>query len=155
MLKTLWNNTLSPLLRRPARFQVAALCFRKGDRDPEILMITSRDTGRWILPKGWLKPGFDAKGSACEEAWEEAGVRSKGAAPRKIGHYRYDKRLKGGVPVVTEVDVYAIEVDNLDETFPEMSVRTRQWMSPQEAAAAVAEPDLKELLENLPPDLRT
>lgn len=153
MLKALWNATLSPLLRRPARFQVAALCFRKGPDGPEILMITSRDTGRWILPKGWPKPGYDAKGTACEEAWEEAGVRATGTIPRKIGRYRYDKRLKGDVPVLTEVDVYAIEVERLDEIFPEMPERTRQWMSPQDAAAAVEEPDLKDLLENLPSDL--
>ncbi|TCP60333.1 8-oxo-dGTP pyrophosphatase MutT (NUDIX family) [Rhodovulum bhavnagarense] len=155
MLKTFWNAALSPLLRRPARFQVAALCFRKGPDGPEILMITSRDTGRWILPKGWPKPGLNAEGTACEEAWEEAGVRAKKAPARKIGQYHYDKRLKGGVPVLTEVDVYAVEVENLHKTFPEMSERTRRWMSPPEAAAAVDEPDLKELLENLPSDLGT
>jgi len=141
---------LQPLIWRPARFQVAALCYRVVDGALLILLITSRDTGRWILPKGWPKRGFDAGGTAAEEAWEEAGVKPKGGPPRKIGRYRYAKRLKGGLPIATDVDVYAIEVDRLYDAFPEVAERTRRWMSAEEAAGAVDEHDLKELLRTLP-----
>jgi 8-oxo-dGTP pyrophosphatase MutT (NUDIX family) len=141
---------LRPLIWRPTGFQVAALCYGVAAAPLLVLLITSRDTGRWILPKGWPKCGFDASGTAAEEAWEEAGVKPKGGAPCKIGQYRYSKRLKGGVPVATDVDVYAIEVEKLYDAFPEVQVRRRRWMTPEEAARAVVEPGLKELLRTLP-----
>jgi len=152
MLVKFWETVLLPLLWRPTRFQVAALCYRKTAGKLEILLITSRDTGRWILPKGWPKAGFDASGVAAEEAWEEAGVKSRKRRPERIGSYRYDKHLKGGVPVKTDVDVFAIEVEKLYDTYPEMAERNRKWVSPAEAAEAVDEPDLKDLLMNLTPE---
>lgn len=153
MLKGLWQAVVWPMLRRPSLFQVAALCYRKTPSGPEILMITSRDTGRWILPKGWPKKGFDAGGTVLEEAWEEAGVKPSGGPPQRIGHYRYYKRLKGGLPVTTDVDVYAIEIDKLYDRYPEVAERQRRWMTPQQAAEAVDEPDLKDLLRALPDDI--
>lgn len=150
MWKSIWKAALAPVLRRPALFQAAALCFRTGPDGPEILMITSRETGRWLLPKGWPKPGHDAAGTACEEAWEEAGVQADCSRARQIGTYTYDKRLKGGVPVATEVHVYAVPVDSLKDSYPEMSERRRVWMTPKSAAAAVDEPDLKDLLRRFP-----
>ncbi|MGC9367953.1 MAG: NUDIX hydrolase [Paracoccaceae bacterium] len=151
MLTKFWETVLRPLLWRPTRFQVAALCYRKKADQPEILMITSRDTGRWILPKGWPKRGLDASGVAVEEAWEEGGVKARPGRPERIGRYRYAKRMKGGVPVKTDVDVFAIEVEKLYDAFPEVSERRRKWMSPAEAAEAVDEPSLKDLLTNLTP----
>ncbi|HDR27486.1 NUDIX hydrolase [Rhodovulum sp.] len=151
MLKQVWTNILLPLLGRPSRVQVAALCHRRapaGDA-PEILMITSRETGRWILPKGWPKAGHGAADMAAREAWEEAGVRAGLVRPDPVGRYRYTKRLKGGVPVATDVEVFAIEVAALDDRFPEGAERRRRWMSPAEAAEAVEEPELKALLGNL------
>ncbi|MGC9419131.1 MAG: NUDIX hydrolase [Rhodovulum sp.] len=153
MLKQVWKTLILPLLGRPSRFQVAALCYRKTEAAPEILLITSRDTHRWILPKGWPKAGYDASGTAAEEAWEEAGVKPRRVSSAPIGQYRYDKRLKGGVPVATDVNVFAIEVEALDDRFPEMAERERRWMSPAEAAEAVDEPALKALLRNLPAEL--
>jgi 8-oxo-dGTP pyrophosphatase MutT (NUDIX family) len=152
MLAKFWETVVLPLLWRPTRFQVAALCYRKKAGQLEVLLITSRDTGRWILPKGWPKRGLDASGVAVEEAWEEAGVKGRKRRPERIGHYRYAKRLKGGVPVKTDVDVFAIEVEKLLDTFPEMSERRRKWVSPAEAAEAVEEPELKELLNSLTPE---
>ncbi|TCP41464.1 NUDIX hydrolase [Rhodovulum marinum] len=153
MLKQVWTTLILPLLGRPSRFQVAALCYRKTGGAPEILLITSRETHRWILPKGWPKAGYDASGMAAEEAWEEAGVKPRHVSPTPIGQYRYDKRLKGGVPVATDVNVFAIEVEALEDHFPEMAERERRWMSPAEAAEAVDEPELKALLRKLPAEL--
>ncbi|SIO53435.1 8-oxo-dGTP pyrophosphatase MutT, NUDIX family [Rhodovulum sp. ES.010] len=155
MLRSLWKTTLAPLLRRPARFQVAALCYRLSGGVPEIVMITSRETGRWVLPKGWPKTGLGAGETAREEAWEEAGVTTTARPPLRIGRYRYDKRLKGGVPVATDVDVYAIEVKALADRFPEAAERRRAWMAPDEAAAAVDEPELAELFRTLPLGIMT
>lgn len=145
MLGPFWKSYVRPLLGRPARFQVAALCHRGRGADLRILLITSRDTGRWVLPKGWPKRGHDAGGTALEEAWEEAGIKPAGR-PRSVGFYSYDKRLDGGLPVPTRVEVFAIPVPSLLEDYPEKGQRRRVWMTPEEAAAAVDEPELSELL---------
>lgn len=153
MPRRLVDALILPMLRRPRRFQVAALCWRRTPGGVEILLVTSRDSGRWVLPKGWPMRGLSAPGTALEEAWEEAGVLPATDPPRRIGRYRYDKRLKDGLPVDTEVDVYAVPVADLADTFPETDRRTRRWMAPDEAARAVDEPSLKSLLKTLPPDL--
>ncbi|ETX27717.1 NUDIX hydrolase [Roseivivax isoporae] len=155
MIRTLWTNFILPILRRPSRYQVAALCWRPARDDVEILLVTSLETRRWVLPKGWPKSGFDGLGTALEEAWEEAGVRAGATEPRPVGRYRYDKRMRGGLPVPTDVDVFAIEIATLLDDYPEAGRRDRRWMSPAEAAAAVTEPDLKELLDGVGPRLRT
>lgn len=146
MIRTFWTDFILPILRRPSHYQVAALCYRRTATGTEILAITSLETQRWILPKGWPKTGFDAGGVALEEAWEEAGVKPRDGKPRKIGRYRYEKRLRGGIPVPTDVDVYAIETEKLYDDYPEAGRRERRWMTPTEAAAAVQEPDLSRLI---------
>lgn len=145
MLRQFWKSFLMPLLVRPARYQVAALCHRGTGNATRILLITSRDTGRWVLPKGWPKRGHDAGGTALEEAWEEAGIKPAGR-PSLVGRYHYEKRLDGGLPMPTRVEVFAIPVSGLHDDFPEKGQRERVWMSPADAAAAVHEPDLAELL---------
>ncbi|MAC82343.1 MAG: NUDIX hydrolase [Rhodobacteraceae bacterium] len=150
MLFDFWHSYITPIFRRPPYFQVAALCYRHTAEGLEVLLITSLDTGRWILPKGWPQAGLDAGGTALEEAWEEAGIKHKGPRPALIGSYRYDKRLKGGIPAHTKVDVFAIEVVKLLDTFPEAGQRERRWMTPDKAATLVDEPALAELLRNAP-----
>lgn len=149
MLAPLWTSYIRPLLGRPARVQVAALCHQGQGADLRILLITSRDTGRWVLPKGWPKRGHDAGGTALEEAWEEAGIKPAGR-PVAVGHYHYDKRLDGGLPLPTRVEVFAIPVPALLDDYPEKGQRRRVWMTPAEAAASVAEPELAELLAAFP-----
>lgn len=150
MLARVWKSYIAPMLRRPPRVQIAALCHRAGETGPEVLMITSRETKRWIIPKGWPMHGTDAAGTALQEAWEEAGVKSEAGRPARIGRYRYDKVLDGGLPVATDVDVYAISVEKLLDSFPEMDERERHWMTPEEAAERVDEEQLSELLRDLP-----
>ncbi|MDH5798038.1 MAG: NUDIX hydrolase [Paracoccaceae bacterium] len=143
------SDVLSPFVRRPKRYQVAALCFReKSPGRKEVLLITSRDTGRWILPKGWPINGFDAPGTALQEAWEEAGVKGAAPDPEPIGSYEYEKMLDGGLPVTCHTDVYRVKVAKLAEDYPEISERRREWMTPQRAAELVNEPGLKDLLRH-------
>lgn len=146
MLPALWKNLLRPILIRPAQFQVAALCYQYQGGNLKFLLITSRETKRWILPKGWPMKGKDTGGAALQEAWEEAGVRPTKRQPSKVGRYRYPKITAGGVPVDTDVDVFAIEVANLADDFPEASERTRRWVPPELAARCVREADLSALL---------
>ena len=144
------RGLFGPVIGRPPRFQVAALCHREKDGHMQILLITSRDTGRWILPKGWPIAGKDAGGSALQEAWEEAGVRPTPDAPVELGRYFYDKIMDGGVPVPCETKVFAVAVSDLADDFPEKSQRRRKWVSPMDAADMVNEPSLKALLRDLP-----
>ncbi len=110
-------------------------------------MITSRGTGRWIIPKGWPMAGKSSAETVLQEAWEEAGVRGRAEA-EPVGSYSYDKGLSSGWSVSVETTVYAVEVEELSDDFPEAHQRRRKWVSPAEAAGMVKEPELQELLAN-------
>lgn len=126
--------------------QVGALCLDGAGR---VLLITSRDTGRWVIPKGWTMPGKTLAQAALREAWEEAGVEGRiGTVP--IGQYRYDKVLRSGRLRPLVVQVFLAAVDRLAEDWPEAGQRTRRWLAPGEAATMVAEPELRHLLCALP-----
>nr|WP_246184882.1 NUDIX hydrolase [Paracoccus aestuariivivens] len=132
---------------KPPEIQVAALCMdsRKG----KVLLVTSRGTGRWIVPKGWPMPGRSLADAAKQEAWEEAGVRGK-VDQDAVGTYHYDKQQDRGFAIPVEVHVFVLEVDGLVDEFPEDSQRKRRWYSPERAAELVAETGLKKLLRALP-----
>jgi 8-oxo-dGTP pyrophosphatase MutT (NUDIX family) len=125
--------------------QVGAMCWRKNAQGREVLLVTSRDTGRWIIPKGWPIKSLGQSGSALLEAWEEAGVRGH-ASDQPIGTYDYDKMRTKGSVVPCRVAVFAVEVHRLADRFPEATQRRRRWFQPEEAAALVAEPELATLL---------
>jgi 8-oxo-dGTP pyrophosphatase MutT (NUDIX family) len=130
--------------------QNAALPWRMAE-GLEILLITSRETRRWVIPKGWPMPGHDAAESAAQEAYEEAGVRGQMTA-KAIGHYGYSKRLRGGAKMRFRVDVFAMEVTEILDLWPEAHERTRQWLSPAEAAVHVNEPELAILIRTFAGD---
>lgn len=132
------------------RAQVAALCYRRRHHRLEILMVTSRDTGRWVLPKGWPIPGRGPADSAAREAFEEAGVLGR-VGPLPIGSYGYDKRLGPDLALPCRVSVYPLAVRRLVDDFPERRQRVRRWMGPRAAAGLVAEPELAALLAGFAP----
>ncbi|MBQ2259938.1 MAG: NUDIX hydrolase [Loktanella sp.] len=149
MLRT-WTDYVLPFFRRPARLQVAALCYRQGKAGKkEVLLITSRGTGRWIIPKGWPIDGKDAAGAALQEAWEEAGVRSGRVISGAVGVFSYEKELSTGLPVQVETLVFAVEVSKLDADYPEVTERRRKWVSPMKAANMVQEPELRQILRDM------
>ncbi|AXI41320.1 NUDIX hydrolase [Sulfitobacter sp. SK011] len=149
VFKRAWADMFMPILRRPKRVQVAALCYRDTDEGKRVLLITSRDTGRWIVPKGWPIDGLDGPGAALQEAWEEAGVKQADIESVPVGLYAYDKRLGEGLTVPVEARVYLTRVRNLSEEYPDSNLRKRAWFAPQEAANLVDEPDLKAILRAL------
>jgi 8-oxo-dGTP pyrophosphatase MutT (NUDIX family) len=131
---------------RKFRSQIAALCWRAGrDGSVEVLLITSRDTGRWVIPKGWPMKGKDPHQAAATEAKQEAGVLGR-AARSAIGHYTYVKRQESGSPVPCTVSVYPLEVTDMAAKFREKGQRSLQWFSCAEASRRVAEPELRSLL---------
>jgi 8-oxo-dGTP pyrophosphatase MutT (NUDIX family) len=130
---------------QPSREQLGALCWRIRRGRPEVLLITSRDTRRWIIPKGWPIGGFEPSLSALREAWEEAGVRGT-VAPDPVGEYRYVKTMRGTPGVPCTVVVYTVKVGSLASTFPERQERRRRWFSAQKAARKLAEAELCTLI---------
>jgi len=148
-LKKAWAEVVQPLLRRPPECQVAALCCRDGENGPQVLLITSRDTGRWIIPKGWLMEGKSAAEAAQIEAWEEAGVQHADLLPDPIGSFSYDKRLDDGYANPVKVQVFRLNVSQLADIYPEVRERRRAWVPPSEAAEKVDEPELKAILRDL------
>lgn len=145
-VKRTWSDVLLPIFHTPTEQQVAALCYKGTDAGRKVLLITSRDTGRWIVPKGWPVEGKDGAGSALQEAWEEAGVKKADIEAEPIGTYSYDKGKSDGTEVPIVVDVYAAEVEDLKKKYPEVDERARAWFSPPEAAKLVDEPELKAIL---------
>ncbi len=136
-------SDLALMLRRPPRLQYAALCYRvRMDGSLEILLITSRDTGRWVVPKGWPMKGKRAYEVAAREAFEEAGVRGS-CQRRPLGHYFYRKRMDGGFTIPCKVQIYTLEVTRLLRDFPEKDERKRVWFGYREAARRVVEPSLR------------
>lgn len=133
-----------------ARMQYGALCWREAEAGLEILLITSRDTGRWIIPKGWPMVGLAPEAAAAQEAWEEAGVEGS-VNPLCLGRYGYQKCLSDSAQVPCAVAVYGLRVHKLAEKFPEVKERTRRWFRPEEAAELVAEPDLARLIAGFAP----
>jgi 8-oxo-dGTP pyrophosphatase MutT (NUDIX family) len=129
--------------------QVAAIPMRwTRDGELRILMVTSRDTGRWVLPKGWFIDGKTPWRAAEIEALEEAGV--TGYISREtLGEYTYDKRMPDGTTIPCSVRVYPMIVDKVKRNWKERRQRRRHWFSPEGAAEAVAEPGLTEILAAL------
>lgn len=127
--------------------QAALLPWRKSPRGIEIMLITSRGTGRWILPKGWPEEGESLRESAMREAVEEAGVEGT-AAELPLGSYFYEKVMASGLRRTCEVRVFPMQVKEQRKNWPERAERDRRWVSVEEAAALVAEPLLSALISD-------
>jgi 8-oxo-dGTP pyrophosphatase MutT (NUDIX family) len=166
-------GTSQPLLKQLAarpeklfsgafRQQYGALCFRRGNaghdnKNPasksseiEILVVTTRDSGRWIIPKGWPMKKKKPHEAAAIEAWEEAGVRGT-VSKHPIGRYTYLKELDDGDVAPCIVDIFQIEVEAAQSEFREVGQRVLDWVSPDEAARRVRELELKSLLVDFRP----
>jgi len=124
--------------------QFAALPYRERD-GLEILLLTSRETRRWIIPKGWPMTGKPPHRAAAQEAIEEAGVVGH-ISKTAIGEFQYIKRLKNGAPLACTVSVFPLKVTKQLTHWREQKERTAHWCAPEEAAALVEEPELAALI---------
>jgi 8-oxo-dGTP pyrophosphatase MutT (NUDIX family) len=131
------------------RIQYAALPYRlRADARTEVMLITSREAGRWIIPKGWPQKDKAPHRSAAREAFEEAGV--VGAVGRRsIGSFSHNKRLKNGDVVICKVLVFPLKVDRQDKKWPEKEEREVRWWSAEQAARTVTHPKLGEIINRL------
>ena len=136
--------------RAGERRQVAALAFRRqGSGAPEVMLVTSRETKRFVIPKGWpMKKWTDAEAAAIE-AYEEAGVIGK-PCMQPIGAYRYFKRTQRAFELI-DVEVFAVEVKKQLDEWLEMAARIRKWLSPADASLLVDEPGLAEVIRVFKP----
>lgn len=142
----------NPVYGKRHSLQVAALCWRRNRKGRiRILLITSRETRRWVIPKGWPMHNRTSAGAAEREAFEEAGVRGS-VIDKCIGLYTYEKVLgrKKTIPLV--VQVFPLEVESILKKYPENGQRRGQWFSRSKAARKVREPDLKALIRTFDPD---
>jgi 8-oxo-dGTP pyrophosphatase MutT (NUDIX family) len=139
-------------LPAPPSLQVGALCWRRTKKGAlRVLLITSRDTGRWVIPKGWPMRKRSESEAAAREAWEEAGVRGV-VMPRPIGLYAYRKRIAQGQSVPCVVRVYPLAAQGRSSAFPEAGQRRRKWFSQVRAARKVQEPELARLIRDFAPE---
>jgi 8-oxo-dGTP pyrophosphatase MutT (NUDIX family) len=132
------------------RVQYGALPYRlrAGSARPQFMLITSRETRRWVIPKGWPKKGKSPQYSAAREAFEEAGVLGA-VATRSVGSFSYEKRLKSGAVVVCDVRVFPLQVSRQSRQWPEKQQRIVKWLSASQAAEKVDEPRLGKIIRRL------
>lgn len=131
--------------KRDMRTQFGALCYRVVKNKTQVLLITSRRTKRWVIPKGWPMQGKTPGESALQEAWEEAGVKGKINGPC-LGLFSYEKRLPCTDTLPCAVMVYPVKVTMLVDRFPECAQRKRKWMSLKKAADKIKEPELAHMI---------
>jgi 8-oxo-dGTP pyrophosphatase MutT (NUDIX family) len=141
-----------PKTKRGPRRQYAALPWRRTEAGfVEVLLITSRETRRWVIPKGWRKKTEPATIAVARETLEETGAAGR-VAEAPLGEFRYVKLLKTGATQRVRVIVHALEVVHEHEDWPERLVREKLWTSVEEAARLVDEPELQALIAAFAPD---
>ena len=125
--------------------QFAALPMKENDGETLVLLVTSRDTGRWLLPKGWAEKKLTGGELAAKEAYEEAGIEGRVVGP-SVGSYTYEKNLPRGKSMECLVEVFPMQVTRLLDKWPEAKQRRREWFTLPQAALQVEEGELVQLL---------
>jgi 8-oxo-dGTP pyrophosphatase MutT (NUDIX family) len=131
----------------PALRQVGALPIRLVDGAPEVLLLTSRERKRWVIPKGWPMKGKKNWAAAAQEAKEEAGVIGR-TEKKPVGEFLYFKRQAAHFDLV-QVEVYVLHYEKRLHAYREKGQRQARWFSPGDAAEMVDEPGLAGLLREL------
>ena len=134
--------------------QVGALPWRKRDGAIEILLVTSRATGRWVIPKGGAMPHLVDMNAARQEAFEEAGVVGN-MRRKRIGAYTYRKLDLRGPSQLCRVKVFALRVESELKYWPEMAQRRRRWFTVKDAMKRVGERDLRKIMRAFAKTLTT
>jgi 8-oxo-dGTP pyrophosphatase MutT (NUDIX family) len=133
----------------PGALQVGALPYRRRvDGTLEVLLVTTRGTGRWMVPKGWPMTGKSHAEAAAQEAYEEAGVRGP-AASVELGRFPHEKTRFPAPSLECTVAVFPMAVEQELARWPEREERTRRWFSIEEAARAVNSPGLSAIITRI------
>lgn len=132
------------------QLQFAALVYRMRNHKPQVLLITSRGSQQWLIPKGWPIDGLKPHQAAAQEAWEEAGVLGR-VQKQPLGLYCYRKQSRAKPDMPLQVMVFAMMAKHLVAEYPERLQRRRKWLSPKKAAARIANPELAQLVRGFDP----
>jgi len=136
--------------RRGSARQYGVIPVRRSARGQvQVLLLTSRGTGRWVVPKGWPMPKRTPAGTAEREAYEEAGLKGAMLSRRPIGTYRYRKPDQAELGEI-KVALFVLAVETQKKDWPECDQRRTRWFSVAKAASLVAERDLARLLRSVP-----
>jgi 8-oxo-dGTP pyrophosphatase MutT (NUDIX family) len=133
----------------PILHQAGVIAYRILDGKVRVLLVTSRDAGRWIIPKGNIKAGEMPCKAAENEAYEEAGVKGTIIGSSPLGMYTYFKKLDSGEALAATVEVYLLRVKERLKKWPERNERKLSWVSTKEAVTLVEEPGIVPLLLRL------
>ena len=117
-----------------------------------VALLTSRETQRWVIPKGWPMAKRGAAEAARREVREEAGLSGTIINAKPVGHYVYKKRLSPDKAVICQVAVFLLRVRRELSVWPEREQRIRAWFSPDVAATLVVEKGLAAILRTLTPN---
>ncbi|WP_373028591.1 NUDIX hydrolase [Sulfitobacter sp.] len=133
-----------------ARSQFAALCYRIRQGKLQILVVTSRKSKRWIMPKGWPMHAKTPEAAVLQEAWEEAGVRGR-VTGGCLGVYSYAKEVGEDSVLPVLALLYPVEVKAKAKKYPEAGQRRRKWVSRKKAMKMVREPELRRMIRDFDP----
>jgi ADP-ribose pyrophosphatase YjhB (NUDIX family) len=129
------------------RRQVAAVPVRRRGGRLEVCLVTTRETKRWTVPKGWPMRGKKDHRAAEIEAEQDAGVFGQ-IHRTPLGEFQYWKRQETHFELVT-VAAYRLDVIGGLQTWPERFERDLAWYGIDEAAELVQEPGLAAMLLSL------
>lgn len=129
---------------RPLQQYAALPYVRNEDGEIEVLVMSSRETRRAVIPKGWPMRNRKNWKTAEIEARQEAGVIGE-IGHRRIGQYHYWKRLPSSF-VLVRVAVYPLRVTRQLTEWPEKHQRTQKWVRPQDAAILIDETELGDVI---------
>ncbi|KAF8715435.1 hypothetical protein HU200_027084 [Digitaria exilis] len=107
-----------------------------GGGQPELLMVSTPNRDDLVFPKGGWEDDEDVHEAACREALEEAGV--KGTINRTaLGMWVFRSKsspVSGDSPRgACKGYIFALEVTEELQQWPEQGTHGRQWVSPADA----------------------
>ncbi len=132
------------------RQQYAALPYMQSGERVDVLLITRRRSGRWIIPKGWPEAPLSGPELAALEAYEEAGLKGR-IGKKSIGSFSYIKQLEDGSKIKCEVTVYPLRVNAQYLDWPEKGQRQLRWLKKKKAVELIEELELAALIKKFTP----
>ncbi|MBI1492572.1 NUDIX hydrolase [Halocynthiibacter styelae] len=136
--------------KRSVRTQFGALCYRYHNDKLQVLLISSRGVGRWVIPKGWPMDEKTPAEASATEAFEEAGVKGK-VYETCLGLYSTMREAPGDELIPCIVAIFPMKVKELLDDYPEADERSREWFTPKKAASLIDEPELAQIIRNFDP----
>ncbi|RYC30312.1 NUDIX hydrolase [Lichenibacterium minor] len=143
-----------PNVPRKPRKQVAALPVMVDPKGQvRVLLITSRETQRFIIPKGWPMKGRKDHHAAAIEAQQEAGIIGR-VHKQPVGGCNYWKRRSDHFDYC-RVKVFMLEFRYQLPDWRERGQRRGAWLPVDDAADLVDDPGLIDIIRTLPKRLAT